>query len=114
MKKRMIAVFTGNRAEYGLQYPLLKAIEKHPNLDYKLLVSGAHLDSNFGNTLEEIENDGFHIDYEIKIEIGKDSKTSTSRAIGSGIMSISEALKEISPDIERINRMFLFFMLSSQ
>jgi UDP-hydrolysing UDP-N-acetyl-D-glucosamine 2-epimerase len=99
MKKRMIAVFTGNRAEYGLQYPLLKAIEKHPNLDYKLLVSGAHLDSNFGNTLEEIENDGFHIDYEIKIEIGKDSKTSTSRAIGSGIMSISEALKEISPDI---------------
>ena len=68
MKKRIIAVFTGNRAEYGLQYPIIKAIVEHPNLEYRLLVSGAHLDNNFGNTLEEIKNDGFHIDYEIKIE----------------------------------------------
>jgi UDP-hydrolysing UDP-N-acetyl-D-glucosamine 2-epimerase len=99
MKKRIIAVFTGNRAEYGLQYPILKAIDEHPELEYRLLVSGAHLDDNFGNTLEEIKNDGFHIDYEIKIETGKDSKVSTPRAIGSGILSISEALKEINPDI---------------
>ena len=99
MKKRIIAVFTGNRAEYGLQYPILKAIDEHPELEYRLLVSGAHLDDNFGNTLEEIMNDGFHIDYEIKIETGKDSKVSTPRAIGSGILSISEALKEINPDI---------------
>ena len=50
MKKRKIAVFTGNRAEYGLQFPILKAINEHPDLDYKLLVSGAHLDQNFGPT----------------------------------------------------------------
>ena len=99
MKKRIIAVFTGNRAEYGLQYPILKAIDEHPELEYRLLVSGAHLDDNFGNTLEEIKNDGFHIDYEIKIETSKDSKISTPRAIGSGILSISEALKKINPDI---------------
>ena len=99
MKKKIIAVFTGNRAEYGLQYPLLKAIEVHPDLDYKLLVSGAHLDGGLGNTLKEIQDDGFHIDYEIEIEMSKDSETSTSRAIGSGILSISEALKEIKPDI---------------
>jgi UDP-N-acetylglucosamine 2-epimerase (non-hydrolysing)/GDP/UDP-N,N'-diacetylbacillosamine 2-epimerase (hydrolysing) len=99
MKKRLIAVFTGNRAEYGLQYPVLKAIDEHPELEYRLIVSGAHLDDNFGNTLEEIKNDGFRIDYEVKIEIGIDSKVSTSRAIGSGVLSISEALKEINPDI---------------
>ena len=28
MKKRIIAVFTGNRAEYGLQFPILKAISE--------------------------------------------------------------------------------------
>ena len=69
MKKRIIAVFTGNRAEYGLQYPILKAINEHPNLDYKLLVSGAHLDQNFGGTIAEIKRDGFHIDAEIKIDM---------------------------------------------
>ena len=46
MNKRVVAVFTGNRAEYGLQYPILKAIAAHPDLDYRLIVSGAHLDSD--------------------------------------------------------------------
>ena len=68
MKKRKIAVFTGNRAEYGLQFPVLRAIDKHPDLTYRLIVSGAHLDTNFGRTLREIEEDGFRIDKEIKIE----------------------------------------------
>ena len=57
MKIKKIAVFTGNRAEYGLQYPVLKAIEKHPNLDYQLMVSGAHLDDNFGNTNKDAAED---------------------------------------------------------
>ena len=40
---------TGNRAEYGLMLPIIKAIKKHPKLTYKLIVSGAHLDSYSGN-----------------------------------------------------------------
>ena len=99
MKTRKIAVFTGNRAEYGLQFPILRAIDKHPKLDYSLIVSGAHLDKNFGNTLIEIEQDGFKIDKEIKIEIDSETLFSTAQAIGSGIKEISRALEEISPDL---------------
>ena len=64
MKKRIIAVFTGNRAEYGLQVPILRAIDMHPKLEYRLIVSGAHLDKNFGQTVKEIESDGFKISAE--------------------------------------------------
>jgi len=99
MTKRKVAVFTGNRAEYGLQYPILKAVDAHPELDYKLLVSGAHLDDNFGRTLDEIRNDGFRIDAEVKIEMGTDSKISTAHAIGSGILAISNALDKLKPDM---------------
>jgi UDP-hydrolysing UDP-N-acetyl-D-glucosamine 2-epimerase len=99
MSKRKIAVFTGNRAEYGLQYPILKAVDMHPDLEYRLLVSGAHLDSNFGRTLDEIRNDGFRIETEIKIEMSGDSRISTAQAIGSGVLAISRALEEIRPDI---------------
>jgi UDP-hydrolysing UDP-N-acetyl-D-glucosamine 2-epimerase len=99
MKKRIIAVFTGNRAEYGLQYPILKAIDKHPNLDYRLLVSGAHLDSNFGRTLDEIRDDGFRIEAEIKMEMDADSLIATAQAIGSGVLEISKALAKIKPDL---------------
>jgi UDP-hydrolysing UDP-N-acetyl-D-glucosamine 2-epimerase len=99
MTKRIIAIFTGNRAEYGLQFPILRAINKHPDLEYRLIVSGAHLDDNFGRTLEEIRNDGFRIDAEIKIEMDAYSLFSTAQAIGSGITAISKTLEKIKPDM---------------
>lgn len=97
--KRTIAVFTGNRAEYGLQYPILRAIDRHPSLDYRLLVSGAHLDSYFGRTLEEIRKDGFRIDAEVKIEMDASSLYATAQAIGSGILSLSQVLEKLRPDM---------------
>lgn len=99
MSKRIISIFTGNRAEYGLQYPILRAVDLHPDLDYRLVVSGAHLDANFGRTLSEIRDDGFRIDAEVKIEMDAGSLYATTQAIGSGILSISKTLAELKPDI---------------
>jgi UDP-hydrolysing UDP-N-acetyl-D-glucosamine 2-epimerase len=99
MAKRKIAVFTGNRAEYGLQYSILRSIDRHPELDCQLIVSGAHLDDNFGKTLEEITKDGFRVDAEVQIKMGVDSQIATSQAIGSGIVSMSLVLKKIKPDL---------------
>jgi UDP-N-acetylglucosamine 2-epimerase (non-hydrolysing)/GDP/UDP-N,N'-diacetylbacillosamine 2-epimerase (hydrolysing) len=96
---RKIAVFTGNRAEYGLQFPVLKAIEQHPELEYQLIVSGAHLDTNFGNTLDEIKKDGFHISAEVKIEYNDDSNSSTAQAVGAGILAMVDALSRLKPDV---------------
>lgn len=99
MTRRSVAIFTGNRAEYGLQNPILRAVDRHPELDYRLLVSGAHLDPNFGRTLEEIEADGFHIDAEVKIEMDAGSLFATAQAIGSGILAVSQALADLQPDM---------------
>jgi UDP-N-acetylglucosamine 2-epimerase (non-hydrolysing)/GDP/UDP-N,N'-diacetylbacillosamine 2-epimerase (hydrolysing) len=99
MSKRCIAVFTGNRAEYGLQFPILKAIEAHPDLDYRLIVSGAHLDENFGLTLAEIQGDGFTIHAEVKIQMAADTLCATAQAIGSGVVSMSQVLDVLRPDM---------------
>jgi UDP-hydrolysing UDP-N-acetyl-D-glucosamine 2-epimerase len=99
MKKRVVAVFTGNRAEYGLQYPILKAIQANDRLEYRLIASGAHLDPNFGQTLREIQDDGFEIHAEVKIDLQADNLFSTAQAIGSGVMSVSHALAKIQPDL---------------
>jgi UDP-hydrolysing UDP-N-acetyl-D-glucosamine 2-epimerase len=98
MNRRVIAVFTGNRAEYGLQFPILRAIDAHPDLDYRLIVSGAHLDPNFGSTIAEIEADGFVVHAEVKIDMDADTLYATAKAIGTGIVSMSQALEEIRPD----------------
>jgi UDP-N-acetylglucosamine 2-epimerase (non-hydrolysing)/GDP/UDP-N,N'-diacetylbacillosamine 2-epimerase (hydrolysing) len=97
--KRKVAVFTGNRAEYGLQFPILKALSMHPQIDLRLIVSGAHLDPQFGNTLKEINDDGFTDLAEVKIDLVEDNLISTARAIGTGVLSVSEILAKIQPDV---------------
>ncbi len=97
--KRTIAIFTGNRAEYGLQYPILRAVQAHPDLECRLIVSGAHLDDNFGETISEIRNDGFEIHAEVEITLGTDQSSGTALAISSGIAGMVEALERLAPDI---------------
>ncbi|MCK4809402.1 MAG: UDP-N-acetylglucosamine 2-epimerase (hydrolyzing) [Candidatus Omnitrophica bacterium] len=97
-EKRKTAIFTGNRAEYGLLYPIIKAISNHPKLDYFLLVSGAHLDEKFGYTKEEIEKDGFKVYKEVKVEAKTDTLCSTTQTIGHTIINVSKILDKLKPD----------------
>lgn len=97
--RRKIAVFTGNRAEYGLQYPILEGLAADARLDYYLIVSGAHLKEDFGRTLLEIERDGFRIHAEVAMDMPSDTLFATAVAIGSGIQSLSRVLDELRPDL---------------
>ena len=62
-KKRKILCITGTRADYPRIKSVLKEIKNNKNLDLNLVVTGSHLLSDYGNTISEIENDGFKIDY---------------------------------------------------
>ncbi len=99
MKKRKICIFTGNRAEYGLMLPIIKAIKNHPKLEYKLIVSGAHLERNFGNTIKEIYKDGFKVHSKLQIRKSSDKKTFTSKAISEVIAELAPKLTRFNPDI---------------
>ena len=98
MNRRKIAVFTGNRSEYGLQFPILKALSQDPRLDYFLFVGGAHLQQDFGSTMAEITQDGFQVHREVDIHMDQDSLFATAQAIGTGILSLSRHLDELRPD----------------
>src|SRR5215510_6230640 len=89
MTRRRIAVFTGNRAEYGLQYPILRALNADSRVETFLLAGGAHLEENFGKTLAEIERDGFHVHRQVEIRMAHDTLFATAQAIGTAVVSLS-------------------------
>ncbi|MFM7023963.1 MAG: UDP-N-acetylglucosamine 2-epimerase [Flavobacteriales bacterium] len=97
--KRKVAIYTGNRAEFGMLCPIIKAIGRHPGLEYQLIVSGAHLDDSFGLSKKEIEREGVQIAREIKLEYGSESIVSTTKSIGEGIIKLCDVLLELKPDI---------------
>jgi len=98
--RRKIAIFTGNRAEYGLQFPIIKAINENENLIYNLIVSGSHLEKKYGNTIQQILKDKLKIKARIKL-ISYDNriKTYTSLIISEAIKKISLILNKIKPDL---------------
>jgi GDP/UDP-N,N'-diacetylbacillosamine 2-epimerase (hydrolysing) len=96
---RTIAILTSSRADYGLLRPLIQRIREHPDLDLKLMVSGAHLDHRYGYACEEITNDGFAIDYKIFMNPDTDSPPQITAAMGEGLKGFSDVFANFTPDL---------------
>lgn len=97
MKK--VAVFTGNRAEFGLQLPLLKELDKSSNIELTLLIGASHIDETFGLTIQEVENYGFRSNYLIDFKHETEKLQSNSMTISKGISLVTESLSKINPDL---------------
>ena len=99
MKKVSVCVITGSRAEYGILKPLLQNLKKNKQFKLQLIVTGSHLSNEFGMTVKEIENDQFRIDKKIEILLSSDTKISISKSVGLGLISFSETIEDLSPDL---------------
>lgn len=97
MKK--ICVVTGTRAEYGLLKPLIKKLDRDLEIDLSIIVTGMHLSSEFGNTFEVIENDGFKNLEKIEMLLSSDTDIGVAKSMGLGMISYSEVLNRIEPDL---------------
>ena len=96
---RKIAVFTGTRAEYGLLYWLMKAIQADASLTLQVIASAMHLSPQFGDTWREIEADGFTIDAKIEMLLSSDSPVGIVKSMGLGTIGFADALDRLKPDL---------------
>lgn len=96
---RKIAIFTGTRAEYGLLYWLMKAIQDEPCLMLQIIVSAMHLSPQYGETWQEIEADGFVIDAKVEMLLSADSPTGIVKSMGLGTIGFADALARLQPDL---------------
>ena len=97
MKK--ICVFTGARSEYGLLKPLMDEIASDKDMLLQIIASGMHLSPEFGLTYKEIEKDGLEINEKIEILLSSDTPVGISKSIGLGLISFSESLHRLKPDM---------------
>lgn len=96
--KRKLCVVTGTRAEYGLLYWLMKAIEADADLALQLIVTGMHLSPEFGLTYKEIEKE-FKIDKKIEMLLSSDTPVGISKSMGLTQISFAEAYEELKSDM---------------
>lgn len=98
---RKICVITGTRAEYGLLSRLMKMIQDDESTQLQIVVTNMHLSSKFGNTYQEIENDGFTIDYKVPIidEGAPDNAATTAKSMAKAIAGFADAYEALRPDL---------------
>lgn len=91
MKK--IAVVTATRAEYGLLSPVIKELRRHEDREFyvELIVTGTHLSSSYGLTVEEIDD---RIDCRIPISVKSDSEADISRNQAEAVVKFTDLFLE--------------------
>lgn len=93
-----ICVVSGTRAEYGLLYWTIKAIQDNSNLELSVCVTGMHLSPEFGLTYKQIESDGFQIDGKIEMLISSDTSVGITKSIGLGLIGFADFFERTKPD----------------
>ncbi|MFK4472218.1 GDP/UDP-N,N'-diacetylbacillosamine 2-epimerase (hydrolyzing) [Paenibacillus sp. RC73] len=96
MKK--VLVITGTRADYGIYYPVLRAIEDENALELHLLVTGMHLSPQYGYTLDAIQKDGFRVSAKVDCLLQGSTHANMSRSIGIAIMGMTQSIEALEPD----------------
>ena len=96
-----LCIFSGNRAEYGLLSPVIKNLNKSKKIKVFFIVSGSHVDKNFGETVNEIKKDKIKIYKKIKLfnsSRNEEQTDYTPKNISEIINKYSSCLKKIKPD----------------
>ncbi len=90
---RTIAVVTGTRAEYGLLEPICRAIDLHPTLRLRLIVTGTHL--NTGSIADINLPIVAKVTMQQRDRVGR---THDAAALGRGISGFTDAFTSLGPD----------------
>ena len=96
---RKICVVTGTRAEYGLLAPLMSLLKQDSDIDFQLVVTGAHLSAQHGSTLKFIEQDGFVANALVDLALSDDSALGVANAAGRATSQLADAFAKLKPDV---------------
>ena len=97
MKK--ILAFTTIRSDYDLLSPLFFLLNDDKEIDFRLIVAGAHLSDSYGRSVDLIEKDNLNI--LLKIETLINSNSSPSRLKSASILLINaiDIVAQFNPDL---------------
>ncbi|MBE0674275.1 MAG: UDP-N-acetylglucosamine 2-epimerase (hydrolyzing) [Bacteroidales bacterium] len=96
MNVKKILYLTGTRADFGKLKPLIMKLEEDPGFDVHVFVTGMHMLSKYGYTVDEVRKCGFKNIYTC---INHTGATSMDTILANTIFGISNYLKEFEIDM---------------
>lgn len=97
MKK--ICIVTAARSEYGLLRWTIDGVHHDPELELQLVVTGAHLSAEHGETWKDIAEDGYPIAAKVDMGLNSDTKAAIVESMGRCSMGFAKVFTELQPDL---------------
>jgi UDP-N-acetylglucosamine 2-epimerase (non-hydrolysing)/GDP/UDP-N,N'-diacetylbacillosamine 2-epimerase (hydrolysing) len=96
---RKISIVSVSRSDYGIYLPLLRVISNEAELELRLIVSGAHLLPEFGNTVNAIEADGFTVAERVEMLTASDQPEGIAQSMGLGLIGFANVYARSRPEL---------------
>jgi UDP-N-acetylglucosamine 2-epimerase (hydrolysing) len=96
MNRKRIVFLTGTRADFGKLKSLISITQQSKEYEVHLFVTGMHMNSLYGSTIDEIRKGGFDNIYSF---INHDSIDNMDRTLAKTIDGFSHFIAEIKPDL---------------
>ena len=97
-----VAVLTSSRADYGIYLPLLKKLREDHFFELDIIAFGTHLSKKFGNTVNQITNDGFTVNYPIDTMPAGDQAFDISESMGKTMIAFAPVWEELSGKVDLV------------
>lgn len=91
-------IVTGSRGEWGYIRPIMKMIEARNDVKSVLVVTNMHLLPAYGNSYQEIEKDGFKIDYKVNMSLDGYNHYTHAKSLGIFLTSMPDIIENEKPD----------------
>ncbi len=96
---RHVAVVSSSRADYSHLHWVLHEIRASERLELSLIVCGSHLSDTFGETIDEIEADGFEVAGSVACLAPGDDDLAMASTIGEAVLGLTRVLGDMRPDL---------------
>lgn len=96
---RRVCYVSGTRADFGLMQSTLLAIATCPGLTLDVVVTGMHLASGFGATVEEILASGLHVAARIPVASEESTGAAMARNLAAILAGCVDAFERLCPDV---------------
>ena len=89
---RKVCYITGTRADFGLMQATLVAINQSDSLELAILVTGMHLDEQYGLTIQDVERSSLPVAAIVKSDSTESTGASMAKGIGRMIIGFVDEL----------------------
>lgn len=96
MSKKRLVFLTGTRADFGKLKSLIRITQSSTCFDVHIFVTGMHMNSKYGKTVDEIFKAGFFNIYQF---INHDAIENMDRTLAKTIDGFSHYIAEVKPDL---------------